>query len=80
MGAGYMDYIMADRHVIPENHKTFYTEKVVYLPHNKKEISDRAYAREEVLIKSRPIDSIFGCGFSSKRREVFYGYWMKKPP
>jgi predicted O-linked N-acetylglucosamine transferase (SPINDLY family) len=32
LGASYIDYIIADRHVIPENHKTFYDEKVVYLP------------------------------------------------
>ena len=27
-----MDYILADRHVIPENQHQFYSEKVVYLP------------------------------------------------
>jgi predicted O-linked N-acetylglucosamine transferase (SPINDLY family) len=31
-GAEYMDYILADRTVIPEEHKSFYTEKVLYLP------------------------------------------------
>ena len=32
MGASYIDYIIADQHVIPENQKRFYSEKVVYLP------------------------------------------------
>jgi len=32
MGAGYMDYIIADRWIIPEDEQCFYTEKVVYLP------------------------------------------------
>ena len=32
MGAPYMDYIIADQHVIPPDHKQFYSEKVVYLP------------------------------------------------
>src|SRR5262249_23355093 len=32
LGASYMDYIIADRRVIPENHKPFYNEKIVYLP------------------------------------------------
>jgi predicted O-linked N-acetylglucosamine transferase (SPINDLY family) len=32
MGAPYIDYILADRIVIPENHLSFYTEQVVYLP------------------------------------------------
>ncbi len=34
LGASYMDYIIADRHVIPESHKEFYSEKVVYLPNS----------------------------------------------
>ena len=32
MGADYYDYILADRHVIPPEHKRYYDEKVVYLP------------------------------------------------
>ncbi len=32
MAADYMDYILADRHVIPIQHQAYYTEKVVYLP------------------------------------------------
>jgi protein O-GlcNAc transferase len=32
MGAEYVDYILADRHVIPLEHEDFYSEKVVRLP------------------------------------------------
>jgi protein O-GlcNAc transferase len=32
MGAEYMDYILADTHLIPPEHQDSYTEKVVYLP------------------------------------------------
>lgn len=32
MGCDYMDYIIADRHVIPPEHQRFYNEQVVYLP------------------------------------------------
>lgn len=32
MGAEYVDYILADRHVIPAEHEGFYSEKVVCLP------------------------------------------------
>ncbi len=32
LGADYMDYILADRHVIPAEHQTYYAEKIVYLP------------------------------------------------
>ena len=34
MGAPYIDYILADRVVIPESHLPFYTEQVVYLPNS----------------------------------------------
>jgi len=32
MGADYIDYIIADRELIPEASRPFYTEKVIYLP------------------------------------------------
>jgi predicted O-linked N-acetylglucosamine transferase (SPINDLY family) len=32
MGGKFMDYILADRHVIPEEEKLWYAEKVVWLP------------------------------------------------
>jgi len=32
MGADYMDYVIADRFIIPEQARRFYTEQVVYLP------------------------------------------------
>ncbi len=33
LGAPYMDYILADRTVIPPEHECFYSETVAYLPH-----------------------------------------------
>jgi predicted O-linked N-acetylglucosamine transferase (SPINDLY family) len=32
MGVEYMDYLIADRHVIPREHWPYYDEKIVYLP------------------------------------------------
>jgi predicted O-linked N-acetylglucosamine transferase (SPINDLY family) len=32
LGASYMDYIIADRHVLPESRRAFYSEKVAWLP------------------------------------------------
>jgi predicted O-linked N-acetylglucosamine transferase (SPINDLY family) len=32
LGANYIDYILADRFVIPDEHRSFYTENIVYLP------------------------------------------------
>jgi predicted O-linked N-acetylglucosamine transferase (SPINDLY family) len=34
MGAHYMDYIVADRHVIPDEARQCYREQVIYLPHS----------------------------------------------
>jgi protein O-GlcNAc transferase len=53
LGASYMDYIIADRCVIPEDHKAFYQEKIVYLPDcyqandRKKEIATRDLTRAD---------------------------------
>ena len=47
MGAEYIDYIIADRIVIPEAQQDFYAEKIVYLPNSfqptdrKRRISDK---------------------------------------
>lgn len=32
MGVDYMDYLIADRHVIPREHWPYYNEKIVYMP------------------------------------------------
>jgi protein O-GlcNAc transferase len=32
MGAEYIDYLLADRYLIPAEHQPYYTEKIVYLP------------------------------------------------
>ena len=53
MGAEYMDYIIADRTVIPESSQKYYSEKVVYLPNSfmvddsKRVASDRIFTRQE---------------------------------
>ena len=53
MGAEYMDYIIADRTVIPESSQKYYSEKVVYLPNSfmvddsKRVASDRVFTRQE---------------------------------
>lgn len=32
MGVDYMDYLIADRHVVPREHWPYYSEKIVYMP------------------------------------------------
>jgi predicted O-linked N-acetylglucosamine transferase (SPINDLY family) len=53
MGSNYMDYIIADKTIIPESHQQFYSEKVTYLPDtymvddSKRVASTREFTREE---------------------------------
>lgn len=58
MGSAQVDYIMADRVVIPPEHRQFYAEKIVTLPHSyqvndrKRRISERRFSREELGLPS----------------------------
>ena len=53
LGAPYMDYLIADRIVIPEEERQFYTEQVVYLPDcyqandSKRAVAETAPSRAE---------------------------------
>jgi protein O-GlcNAc transferase len=54
MGADYIDYIIADKVLIPSESQSCYSEKVVYLPDSyqvndrKRAISDRQFTRQEL--------------------------------
>ena len=56
MGADYIDYIIADKTLIPSELQTCYAEKVVYLPNSyqvndrKRCISDRKFTRQELKL------------------------------
>jgi protein O-GlcNAc transferase len=53
IGADFIDYIVADKIVIPEAHRQFYTEKIAYLPNtymvddSKRMASTRVFTKEE---------------------------------
>jgi predicted O-linked N-acetylglucosamine transferase (SPINDLY family) len=65
MGADYIDYIIADRILIPEDNKHHYCEKIVYLPNSyqvndaKRSISDKAFTRAELGLP--PTGFVFCC-------------------
>lgn len=67
MGTDFMDYIIADARVIPENHQQFYNEQVVYLPDsylpfdNNLLIAERTPTRAECGL---PETGIVFCSFS----------------
>ena len=65
MGAQYIDYIIADRIVIPEDQHDFYAEKMVFLPNSylpndrKRHIADKIFTRSEVGLP--PLGFVFCC-------------------
>jgi predicted O-linked N-acetylglucosamine transferase (SPINDLY family) len=54
MGASYMDYIVADRILIPSDSQQYYSEKIIYLPHSfqvndsKRKIADKVFTRQDL--------------------------------
>jgi predicted O-linked N-acetylglucosamine transferase (SPINDLY family) len=82
MGLKNMDYIIADKILIPEEDKNFYTEKIIYMPDsyqandNTKKISDKTFTHEELGL---PNDSFIFCCFNSPHKitpEIFKT-WVK---
>lgn len=82
MGVPYMDYIIADRHVIPPEHQRFYDEKVVYLPDAYLptdaglKIAERTPTRAECGL---PDDGVVFCSFSHdyKISPPLFDVWMR---
>jgi protein O-GlcNAc transferase len=82
MGADYVDYIIADRHLIPENHQVHYSEKVVYLPDtyqpndSTRRVPETAPSRAEAGLPDRGF--VF-CSFNnnSKIMPDIFEVWMR---
>ena len=82
MGADYMDYIIADRQVIPEDQRSFYSEKVVYLPEvyqandATKHIDERVPTRAELGL---PNSGFVFCCFNNnhKIRPEIFDIWCR---
>jgi len=82
LGANYIDYILADRIVIPPEHQRFYTEKVVYLPNSyqvndaKRGIADWSPTRAEMGL---PDAGFVFCCFNNNYKidPEIYDVWMR---
>lgn len=67
MGADFIDYIVADRMLVPDDHRRYYREKVVRLPDSyqatddRRAIADRTFTRRELGL---PDDAIVFCCFN----------------
>jgi protein O-GlcNAc transferase len=82
MGASYIDYIIADQTVIPDDCKKFYSEKIVVLPNTyqvndrKRVISDKAFTRSDVGLPSQGF--VFCCFNNSyKITPCVFDRWMR---
>jgi predicted O-linked N-acetylglucosamine transferase (SPINDLY family) len=82
MAASYMDYIIADRVLIPEESQAYYAEKVVYLPDSyqvndaRRQISSTEFTRGELGLPAAGF--VFAC-FNNNHKitpPVFEG-WMR---
>ena len=81
MGADFVDYIIADRDVVPDDQQAFYSEKVVYLPDcyqvndNKRAIAERTPSRRECGL---PDGAFVFCSFNRtlKITPIFFDIWM----
>jgi predicted O-linked N-acetylglucosamine transferase (SPINDLY family) len=81
-GADFIDYIVADRFVLPEEHQRFYSEKVVYLPDcyqvndSRRAIPDRTATRIEAGL---PQNGFVFCCFNNnyKINPQMFDVWMR---
>ena len=68
MGASFIDYIVADRHLIPDSQRAGYSEKVVYMPHtymptdNARKIAQSMTTRADFGL---PKDAVVLCCFNN---------------
>lgn len=82
MGIGYMDYLIADRHVAPREHWPYYSEKIVYLPDaymptdSSVEIPDASAPRSQYGL---PEEGLVFCAFSHdyKISPRMFAIWMR---
>jgi predicted O-linked N-acetylglucosamine transferase (SPINDLY family) len=82
MGADYIDYLIADRTLIPEQSQQHYREKIAFLPDSyqvndaKRKISDKVFSREELGL---PATGFVFCCFNNNYKitpDTFDG-WMR---
>ena len=75
MGAPYIEYMIADETTIPEQHRRYYSEKIIYLPGSYQPndagryISNASFTREQLAL---PPDGFVFCCFN--------GCWKILPP
>jgi len=82
MASEYIDYIIADRLLIPSQSRKYYSEKIVYLPNSyqvndrKREITDKLFTKEELGL---PPDGFVFCCFNNnfKITPYIFDEWVR---
>ena len=82
MGASYMDYIVADKTLIPQDSQRHYSEKIVYLPHSfqvndsKRKIADKVFTRQDLGL---PDSGFVFCCFNNNYKilPLTFESWMR---
>ena len=82
MGANFMDYIIADKVLIPEKMEKFYSEKIIFMPNSYQPINDGLVISRDIPTKEElglPQNSFVFCcinqGFKIKPEE--FDIWMR---
>jgi predicted O-linked N-acetylglucosamine transferase (SPINDLY family) len=82
MGADYIDYIIADRFIIPDTKRHFYSEKIIYMPEtfqandSKRKIDSAPSSRAGAGL---PENAFVFCSFNNsyKITPVYFDIWMR---
>jgi len=82
MGASYMDYIVADKTLIPQDSQLYYSEKIVYLPHSfqvndsKRKVADKVFTRQDLGL---PDSGFVFCCFNNNYKILpqTFDSWMR---
>jgi predicted O-linked N-acetylglucosamine transferase (SPINDLY family) len=82
MAAEYMDYLVADSILVPQQYQQFYTEKIVYLPDSyqvndtKRQIADKIFTRKELGL---PETGFVFCCFNNNYKITpdIFDCWMR---
>lgn len=81
MGVDYIDYLLADRTIVPAEHEALYAEKVVCLPSyqandSQRKISDRIFTRDELGLP--PNATVYCCMNNNyKITPRMFDIWMR---
>ena len=81
MGAEYIDYIIADKYVIPKKTQSYYSEKIAYLPFfqpndSNRKIPNKIFTRSELNLPDKGV--IFACFNNTYKYNIkLFESWLR---